>query len=211
MRVRIQHLTRYRDAVPAALGPHVVRPRPADHGRSRTLSYALEITPTPELRWQRDPWNDWQARQTFEEHVRAETLAFGVGASFDLARSQIEPGAGVPPWFVDRLLRNLLVDVSGNTHRTEPCIDDARRPRALTAMLAARPYQQPLVRWGSQLHDRFATAALPVARPRAARARSARGRPALHPRPAPRDAVTLARELPIAAAGPLPSGHARRH
>jgi hypothetical protein len=57
MRVRIHHLTRDRYAAPAALGPHVVRLRPADHGRTRTLSYALEITPTPELRWQRDPWN----------------------------------------------------------------------------------------------------------------------------------------------------------
>lgn len=104
----------------------------------------------------------------------------------EVAFSHMPDGEVGQLWLVDRLLRNMLVDITGNTHRAEFCIDKLYSPdsssgrqgivelrafempphpqmslvqallvRALIARFWNEPYRHDLVRWRTELYDRF--------------------------------------------------------
>ncbi|MEO7328582.1 MAG: transglutaminase family protein, partial [Minicystis sp.] len=84
MRLLLQHHSAYLYPSPAALGPHLIRLRPATHTKATIETYSLRVPSEGQIHWQQDPSGTRVARLTFLDGVRIERLDIAVEMAVDI-------------------------------------------------------------------------------------------------------------------------------
>ncbi len=84
MRLLVQHQSTWAYPSPAALGPHLIRLRPASHTQADIETYGLTVSPVGDIRWLQDPYGNFVGRLTYPAGTTVESLQVGVEFTCDI-------------------------------------------------------------------------------------------------------------------------------